>query len=362
LRSIPADLEPQAVILKRAACSPMKIFLYLSRECQRFNRAVTFTRKDVYNILRCQASQISLYTHEETTDINSQGDKIYIVSINSTLYHGLDRTLATSQRAMDYGLLEPGAPKHQTSVNECSCQFEKCFGIPCRHRFYIMLVTGYSGVSDQNTFRDLTYDTLNSSFVYCFSTPATPQQVTCDRFWYKRSHEERRPVLRFPSIQQTGVSAGRATKAQRRQQLLSTFGTVADLACCTKGKTKDLIEMLTEHMDTLVIAYTADTISQPLIPLSEPPTVVSTVAAAREPEDDEDDIPLGALERTSGRTLVLNPANQTNQKQGRIQPSAAPTSRAYKIKGKEYQRTREVAAKTDQNKNQGKTKDGRDAY
>jgi hypothetical protein len=49
LRSIPADLEPQAVILKRAACSPMKIFLCLSRECQRFNCAVTFTRKDVYN-------------------------------------------------------------------------------------------------------------------------------------------------------------------------------------------------------------------------------------------------------------------------------------------------------------------------
>jgi hypothetical protein len=120
------------------------------------------------HILRCQASQISLYTHEETTDIDSQGNKIYIVSINSTLYDDSDRTLATSQRAMDYGLLEPGAPKYRTSINECSCQFEKCFGIPCRHRFYIMLVTGYSGVSDQNTFRDLTHDTLNSSFVYFF--------------------------------------------------------------------------------------------------------------------------------------------------------------------------------------------------
>jgi hypothetical protein len=166
-------------------------------------------------------------------------------------------------------------------------------------------------------------------------------------------------VLPFPNIQQTGVSAGRATKAQRRQQLVSTFGTVADLACCTKGKTKDLIEMLTEHMNALVIA---DTASQPLIPLSEPPTVVSTVAAPRGTVDDEEDIPLAALGRTSGPTLFLNPANERNQKQGRIHPSAAPTSKGYKIIAKEYQRTREVAAKTDHNKNQGKTKDGKDAY
>jgi hypothetical protein len=49
LRSIPDDLKDMAETLSWAACSSHEIFLALSCECQRLGRAVTFTRKDVYN-------------------------------------------------------------------------------------------------------------------------------------------------------------------------------------------------------------------------------------------------------------------------------------------------------------------------
>jgi hypothetical protein len=47
LRNIPEDLQDMAEILSRAACTPLQIFLALSRECQRLGRAITFTREDV---------------------------------------------------------------------------------------------------------------------------------------------------------------------------------------------------------------------------------------------------------------------------------------------------------------------------
>jgi hypothetical protein len=49
LMNIPADLQDMAELLSRAACTPMQIFLALSRECQRLGRAVTFKREDIYN-------------------------------------------------------------------------------------------------------------------------------------------------------------------------------------------------------------------------------------------------------------------------------------------------------------------------
>jgi hypothetical protein len=51
-----------------------------------------------------QGSQIiSLYSHEETTDVDFQGDKVYITSINSDVYgDGPDVTLKETQRAIDY--------------------------------------------------------------------------------------------------------------------------------------------------------------------------------------------------------------------------------------------------------------------
>jgi hypothetical protein len=107
------------------------------------------------HITRCQASQISLYSHEETTDVDSKGDKVYITSIHPDVYgDGTDVNSKETQRAIDHGVLEPcAAPMHRTSVNSCSCQFEECFGLLCRHRFYVMIISSYKpteGVSERS--------------------------------------------------------------------------------------------------------------------------------------------------------------------------------------------------------------------
>ena len=72
------------------------------------------------------------------------------MSIHNDIYGASSATNIgdnSTQRAADHGLLELGPPVHKTSVHECSCQFFSCFGMPCRHSIYIMLIEGYNGVS-----------------------------------------------------------------------------------------------------------------------------------------------------------------------------------------------------------------------
>jgi hypothetical protein len=128
------------------------------------------------HITRCQASQITLYTNEETTDVDSQGDKVYITSIHPDVYgDGPDVTLKETQRAIDHGVSEPCAPMHRTSVNSCSCQFDKCFGLICRHRFYVMIITNYKpkeGVSEHSSWFSGVDFWCNQLILFsCFTTP-----------------------------------------------------------------------------------------------------------------------------------------------------------------------------------------------
>ena len=209
----------------------------------------------------------------------------------------------------------------------------------------------------------------------------------------------------LPGIQQTAASVVGTTKKQRRQQLLGAFVPVADAACCTKSKTRDLLVILTEHMNTLAIqdvtpTTTRATLSVPADPVAvavpttatlsvpavavplavhpPPPATVSVpaiAAAGAGTMDDDDDsndprdnVSLAAFGRTNlavgGRTnlAVGNPATAKGQKQRRLQPSVAPTSKAYKTLGTQNARIRNNAAKEAQHKAQGKTKEGKNAY
>jgi hypothetical protein len=211
--------------------------------------------------------------------------------------------------------------------------------------------------------------------------------------------------LPLPGIQQTAASVVGTTKKQRRQQLLGAFVPVADAACCTKSKTRDLLVILTEHMNTLAIqdvtpTTTRATLSVPADPVAvavpttatvsvpavavplavhpPPPATVSVpaiAAAGAGTMDDDDDsndprdnVSLAAFGRTNlavgGRTnlAVGNPATAKGQKQRRLQPSVAPTSKAYKTLGTQNARIRNNAAKEAQHKAQGKTKEGKNAY
>jgi hypothetical protein len=151
--------------------------------------------------------------------------------------------------------------------------------------------------------------------------------------------------------------SGRTTKEQRRLSLMSTFGTVVDAACCTIGKTKALLEILTDHMKELTIQ---DVSSNPQV--AEPPAVMSTLgtAAAAATVNEEED------ETTSLAFLVhpaANPKTAKNQKQKRIQPqSGGPTAKGYKAKARQGARKRNDSVKKAENRAQGNTTAGKKGY
>jgi hypothetical protein len=226
-----------------------------------------------------------------------------------------------------------------------------------------MFIAGYKlkeGVSEHsNWFSGLYSWRIQLILFSSFATPTVllQQEIACDSFWYKRSHEQRRPALPLPSIQVTGVRG--TTKEQRRLQLMSVFGPVLDAACCTIGKTEDLLQILAGHMNKLAIQ---DESSLPQV--AEPPTVMSTIvtaATAAAPavtqEDEGEDFPILA------HLGAANPPTANNQKQKRIKPrSGAPTGKLNKAAAKRGQRERKKSRKTADNIAQGKTKAGNNAY
>jgi hypothetical protein len=141
---------------------------------------------------------------------------------------------------------------------------------------------------------------------------------------------------------------------------MSAFGPVVEAACCTIGKTKDLLQILTDHMNTLTIQ---DARSLPQV--VEPPTVISTIATAATAsapvpvtqEDEDEDIPLAHLG-------AANPPTLKHQKQKRHQPRSigAPTTTRNKQEAKRNERARKESAKVAANRVQAKTKEGKNAY
>jgi hypothetical protein len=141
---------------------------------------------------------------------------------------------------------------------------------------------------------------------------------------------------------------------------MSAFGSVVEAACCTIGKTKDLLQILTDHMNTLTIQ---DGRSLPQV--VEPPTVMPTIATAATAsalvpvtqEDEDEDIPLAHLG-------AANPPTLKHQKQKRGEPKSkgAPTTKGNKRVAKLAEHARKESAKVAANRVQGKTKEGKNAY
>jgi hypothetical protein len=155
-------------------------------------------------------------------------------------------------------------------------------------------------------------------------------------------------------IQRTGVRG--ATKEQRRLHLMSAFGSVVDAAWRAIGKIKDLLQILTDHMNTLTIQ---DASSLPQV--AEPPTVMSTIMTAATAgaaptvtqEEEDENIPIAHLG-------AANPRTAKHQRQKRLQPqSAAPTTKGYKAVARRGERTRKDSVKRVENKLQGKTEEGK---
>jgi hypothetical protein len=183
-------------------------------------------------------------------------------------------------------------------VNKCSCQFEPCFGIPCRHRWVVVYLSAYKG------------------------------EVACDNFWYKRQHRVSQLVTGTTVTASAAlVTTNSSTKLKRRQELMSTFGAVADLACETPKATRDLVSMLTERMKNLTT--TSENATHGISTTPPPPT--------------------GGQRPPMPSILVANPATTSRkQTQARLQPSGTgPTSKA----SKRISRDRKKSFKARENEN-----------
>jgi hypothetical protein len=128
-----------------------------------------------------------------------------------------------------------------------------------------------------------------------------------------------------------------STKLQRRQQLMSSYGAVADIACCTAGKTRDLLSAVTEHLKKLTLDS--------------------------EPAHDEAASTLASMNTAQPNLLTANPPTKQNQKQNRMQPSApAPTTKGYKTVSRKNERAQKDLATVKANKSLGKTASGKNSY
>jgi hypothetical protein len=128
-----------------------------------------------------------------------------------------------------------------------------------------------------------------------------------------------------------------STKLQRRQQLMSSYGAVADIACCTAGKTRDLLSVLTEHLKKLTLEA--------------------------EPAHDEAASTLASMNTAQPNLLTANPPTKQNQKQNRIEPSApGPTTKGFKKVQRKNERAQKDSATVKLNKSLGRTASVKDSY
>jgi hypothetical protein len=104
------------------------------------------------HIVRSQAAQILLYRRLTGVDVpemdlsgipgwddgNPFGDEtVHCVGINSDATVSIDLNETSVRRALDHGIHDSGVPLHWTSISRCTCQFDGCYGLPCRHRFHV---------------------------------------------------------------------------------------------------------------------------------------------------------------------------------------------------------------------------------
>jgi hypothetical protein len=108
-------------------------------------------------IMNAQIGQILQYQCARMENGESgppTNDTQYVVSRSGQLPASVDLSKPNEIQRSDYDQLElaadhgvdkysiQGGSHHVTSVNDCTCQFHKKFGIPCRHQFSVMFLIG----------------------------------------------------------------------------------------------------------------------------------------------------------------------------------------------------------------------------
>ncbi|KAL3765872.1 hypothetical protein ACHAWU_005405 [Discostella pseudostelligera] len=94
------------------------------------------------------------------SDDNRDGDN----GVNDGVNDGYITSTALSDAltALDHGISanDTGRQGHVTSLTRCSCQYPKCWGLPCRHIFRVMMELGadcWTTCNDDDAILDSTF-------------------------------------------------------------------------------------------------------------------------------------------------------------------------------------------------------------
>lgn len=112
------------------------------------------------NWLKAQAAQITMHSHqtedelpleerltvETRTELNFDSDEtVLLVEIRPEVLASSDLSDQGQRRVVDHGLPERKKRCHWTSVTRCTCQYEECMGVPCRHMLNVAMISRFVG-------------------------------------------------------------------------------------------------------------------------------------------------------------------------------------------------------------------------
>jgi hypothetical protein len=105
-------------------------------------------KKQLYfprNIVYAQSEHVAHYNHEELTPPNtSPADRQFLV----TRFRKEDfccieeKDQKALERKVDHGRSPTSLTSHVASLRGCTCQFVKCWGLPCRHILVVLFHVG----------------------------------------------------------------------------------------------------------------------------------------------------------------------------------------------------------------------------
>jgi hypothetical protein len=279
--------------------------------------------------LKAQAAQIILYSHrtedelplderltaEERIELNFDSEEtVLLVEILSDVLASSDLSDEEQRRAVDHGLQqEPKKRCHWTSVKRCTCQYEECMGVPCRHMLYVAMASRFAG------------------------------PLRCDPFWLMETQTKRiahsevsgSTTRRLPANADTIPP----TMAARRELLMSTSGVVIDIACASEKATRELLTALLHQGEALgVNGQPGGAVPQPasLAALTTLANVAQSAAASKDADSSSsgENITVASLKRPAV-AKARNPPNKGKaQNQARHQPVTGPTSKGSKTRSR----------------------------
>ena len=142
----------------------------ISKQLTPFGRKITNARAAQVARYKCSVMDSSIPEHErqyhvapfETIDdgLDRDGDN----GVNDGVNNGniTSTALSDALTALDHGISanDTGRQGHVTSLTRCSCQYPKCWGLPCRHIFRVMMELGadcWTTCNDDDAILDSTF-------------------------------------------------------------------------------------------------------------------------------------------------------------------------------------------------------------